>query len=171
MNEFQERGSSWALVKILYLMVGIVCFDPLRTNAGNGNCMELPRSILKTNAVINIRNEDKRCFAWSLMAHFYPATDAKEEVSSYPQNIHDIFNFRGITFPIKLSSTKKFELKNQNLNISINVYGYDKVKNYVFGPIYKTDEVKENHINLLLISRHGNQIGHYCYIKNLSALI
>ena len=79
------------------------------------------------------------------MPHFHPSTTAPEEVTSYPQNIHDMFNFKGIVFPVKLRDIHKFE--EQNPSISINVFAYNKTSSYIDGPIYMTSKQKENHIN------------------------
>lgn len=98
-----------------------------------------------------------------------------------------------MSYPISLSSISKFEIINK---ISINVYSYNKDKS-VF-PVYLTKNVQEKHVHLLLVKEKDDDDdienetsnsedindddenvlnspihinSHYCWIKNLSALI
>ena len=72
--------------------------------------------------------------------------------------------FTGITFPMKIKDITKFE--KLNLTISVNFFGYEE--SGIF-PLCITDEVKEHHVNLLLISNEENS--HYVLIRSMSRLV
>ena len=68
-----------------------------------------------------------------------------------------------ISYPVTLKDIDKIE--QQNINISINVFGYGK---YVY-PLRISKQTKNNQetvISLLLISKGEKQ--HYCVVKNMS---
>jgi len=65
---------------------------------------------------------------------------------------------------------KKFE--NNNLNVSVNVYGLDRKiqpPKYEVYPLGVVDEEKADHFDLLLLMDGENS--HYVYISNFSRLI
>lgn len=86
-------------------------------------------------------------------------------------------NFTGIEFPVKVHQINKFEQLNPT--ISVNVYIFDDTAKKV-QPLRLTNEVKERHIHLLLLTKQVENLTedsdkaveyHYCWIKNLSRLI
>ena len=76
----------------------------------------------------------------------------------------DEININGIKYPVKVKDITKFE--KENLIISINVFGFE---NGDIFPLRITNEVKQNYVNLLLISNEENS--HYVLVKNLSRLL
>lgn len=158
MEEFQLRDSGWALREIIHLMININKYTPLR----GASYIDLPPFIARRKAIVNIRNTDKLCFIWSVLAGLFRIFSVS--VNDFPQNYHEILNLRNIQFPIKFNDIAKFE--KQNPNISINVFGIQNLQ--IIGPLYHTKCVKENHINLLLLSNKRSQ--HYCWISDLAKL-
>ncbi|XP_025163394.1 uncharacterized protein LOC112590594 [Harpegnathos saltator] len=114
LEEFQERESGWALLRILDLTVNVNKYNPLHAGCN----IELPREIKLKKAVINVRTKDNACFAWSVVAALYPAERNGDRESSYP-HYTKIFNLQDIEFPMTFKQITKFEQLN---NISINVY-------------------------------------------------
>ena len=170
MSDFQERGSSWALTRILYIKIGLTCYDPLR--GSSGSFVPLPKSLIpKRHTLINVENEDNRCFLWCLMAHLFPTDISPHLTSSYPkEKMITMFNLKGIEFPLKLIDIPLFEKLNPNF--SINVYGFKSRLKKVNGPLYLSNNTKFLHkVNLLYIRKIGSHNGHYVYIKSLSPLI
>ncbi|XP_055385864.1 uncharacterized protein LOC129614933 [Condylostylus longicornis] len=177
-DEFQERDSGWALIKIIHLEINVNEYKPLR----GSQYLPLPLFIKNKKACINIMNSDEYCFKWSVAAAFhtgnhpertstYKIRDIRAERITLENNIS--LKFDGLTFPLKVSDIKIFE--ELNSNISINVFGYEKVETndntffQISGPYYCTTEKKVHHINLLLIE--NEEKSHYVYIKNISRLI
>lgn len=167
-SEFLERDSGWILERFIHLEVNINKFNPLRASS----YIPLPPSISKKKAVINIKNDDEFCFAYSVLAAVYTPTTHSDRVTSYP-DFHQYFDFTGLDFPVPLKQISKFESQN---NLSINVYGLEniftngKMHCQIVGPLHYSLNKRDLHINLLLIDdSEGNT--HYCYIKNLSRLV
>ncbi|KAB0790332.1 hypothetical protein PPYR_15326 [Photinus pyralis] len=133
----------------------------------------MPSFILAKKAVVNVRNNDKFCFLWSIVPALNPVTKHVDRVSSYP-HFDDILKRESIQFPIKIIDKKKFEQLN---HLSINLYCVVKKKVFPFMLSDKTDGRKT--VNLLVLSsnnqsppnnNNGNDYYHYAWIKNMSAL-
>ncbi|KAJ8910948.1 hypothetical protein NQ315_014954 [Exocentrus adspersus] len=168
-TEFQERDSGWALEHIMYLEVNVNQYTALH----GSSYIKLPKFIEAKKAVVNVNNQDQHCFLWAIISALYPPNNRMvNDISSYP-NYSNIFDTQGMTFPVKLSDIKKFELRN---GVSINVYGLknefkdNKTTYEVVGPLHYSEQKLERHVNLLLITDdYGNS--HYCWIKNFSRLV
>ena len=80
-----------------------------------------PKSISRKGAIFNIRNDDTRCFEWSVIAALHSNSLEPEQdpelVSSYLPWANTL-KFKGIDFPMEMDQLSSFE--NQN-KISINV--------------------------------------------------
>jgi len=167
-DEWDNNEAYWNLNKILFIDFKLREYNPLR----GSSYIPTPRDIYLTKSVINIKNEDNKCFKYCILYGLF-----KNEISDNPERIYHYrkienkypnrLNFEGIEFPVKIESIEKF--CNQNKDISINVY-YIGEKNKIFP--YKTctqEERKTNHMNLLLLQ--DNDKSHYVIINNLSRLI
>lgn len=189
MSEFQSQGSGWTLSEIVELCINnnkYVCFN-------GSSYVPLPTEVNNKKAVINIRNNDEKCFVWSVLAALHNKTVKKnpQRVSQYRKFLHDL-DLSGILFPVTLNQIKNFEKNNST--ISINVYLWEDEKNpetdeyeKTIVPVRLTKQTKENHIHLLLL--YSNEEDHeekknfvelldkveckthYCWIKDLSKLI
>lgn len=147
--------------------------------------VRLPLIIEKTKTIINIKNNDNKCFFWSLVAHYFHVNKIKfskqNEIKNYNCNefsnlfLHnnstDFYikngkfkhlDFKIKKYPVKISDIPKIEEDN---NIKIRVYSLHQNENMI--NLSKTyDSQKEGDtINLLLFSEH------YMYIKNLNKLL
>jgi hypothetical protein len=156
-EEFQREGSGWNLDTIESVEINVGEYVPLM----GSSYIPLPKHLINKKAIINVRNDDQRCFAWSVIAALHPATNHVDRITNYTPYF-DVLNFSGIDFPTPLSQISRFENLN---NISINVFGYDKE---IF-PLIISKKRCESHVNLLLI-QHENA-HHYCLIKNFSRLL
>lgn len=68
--------------------------------------IELPKKISDQQAVINITNNDQKCFLWSILASIHPAANNVERVNN-EQYIHDFdYALKGIEFPVRLDKSK-----------------------------------------------------------------
>ena len=131
-----------------------------------------PESISKKQAVINIQNEDERCFEYAVVAsqHFdeidqtHPTRPG--QYSGWMEGEKRL-NFEGCEQPMKLQDISKFE---KNNNMAINVY-HIKSNGSLITPLRITEkEVRlEEYINLLLIERHDRS--HYTWIRNFDSLL
>lgn len=166
-DDIQLQGSGFSLSEIKDLNVQVGSFEPY---AGS-TFIDLPKELKNKRAIINVRNDDNKCFMYAVLSALYPVKEHAQRTGQYKQ-FENTLNFTGIKFPVELKEITKFEL--QNLNISINVYMYDEEVKSV-RPLRLSKEVKEKHIHLLLLSNHSDdehyEKSHYCWIKNLSALL
>lgn len=160
-DEFQERDSGWTFVANSYLEVNINKYNPLRASG----FINLPRSIKLKKACVNIQNADQFCFLWCIMAALFPAQQNSNRTASYP-HFDTALNTKHMTFPVGFRDVRVFEKNNKN--ISVNIYGLKNNKTIV-GPLYKSIQKKQNHVNLLFLENGKNT--HYCLIKNLSRLV
>ena len=80
-EDFQQRGSGWVLDKLVALSLHPLEFDPLRATS----YIPLPTCIQNRKAVINVKNNDEKCFLWSVIAGLYGDSHARhhERVSHY----------------------------------------------------------------------------------------
>ena len=123
--------------------------------------IDLPPKVKNSKAVINIQNDDDKCFLWSLLAYLYEANYSRERVNHYKQHESEL-NMNGIAYPVAVKDVPKFEKQN---NISVNVFGYEDG----YYPLYISRNQKEKHVNLLLIEKGGKT--HYCLITDLNKML
>ena len=64
---YQKRGSGWYFKEVKRLEIHIVEYKPMR----GGSYIPLPELIKKKNAIINIKNEDDKCFLWSVLRYIH----------------------------------------------------------------------------------------------------
>jgi hypothetical protein len=105
----------------------------------------LPSKLKTKKAIINVKNNDEKCFMWSILAGIHPVSRVAERLYHY-QQFQDELDFSGIEFPVTIDKIGKFERQN---NISVNVFGFEDV----LFPIYITKEYFDIHVNLLLYSQ------------------
>ena len=156
-DEFCQNGSGWTLDKILHMEVCVAKYNPLAASS----YIQLPKKLQNKKAIINVKNNDNKCFIWSLLPHKYNITDNPHRVSHYLPYEHEIL-LGDVQCPVSMDKIGKIEQLN---NLRINVFGFEK---QVF-PIYISAKNIPECINLLLISNGRQQ--HYCLIKNLDSLL
>jgi len=112
--------------------------------------------------VINVKNDDNRCFEWAILSALYPIGKDPQRTSKYQAHLGKL-NFTGIEFPVKVSDLDKFE--QQNPDIAIYVFRWDN------GPCpLRHSECKNrtHNIDLLFLTNDTDQ--HYVWIKDLGRL-
>ena len=114
---------------------------------------------IRSNAILNIQNDDKYCFIWSILPYFFPSFSNTERISNYNHHLKKL-NIQGLDFTngFKASDVKKFDkLNNLNINIfELNFYLDDnKIWKHILIPL----EIFENkngddEIDLLIYKNH-----------------
>ena len=158
---WSERGSGWIMDKILKAFINVAQYQTMR----GGSSMELPTKLKNKKAIINVKNRDNQCLIWALRAALFPAPRGTQvsRTSSYPTD--DGLNFAGIDFPTPVSQIDRLE--RQNLNLAINVFGWENDRVIVHRISEKGGETPR--INLMLTKKGENT--HYSFVKRLSALL
>ena len=167
-QDFTSRGSGWYINDIDRLDVRIGIYNPL-----GGSCYGfLPKELINKKAIINIRNEDNKCFLYSVLAAVFPVKKNPQRVSNYEKYIdQNYINLDNVKFPMTLNRITKFEENNNNLSIAINVYTWgcendEKGRRKIIKPILTSKKLDYKiEVNLLLIDNH------YFFIKNMNRLV
>ena len=171
MDEIEEEvqkvehavGSGWVFVEVENLTLHINTWDPLNA----GSYIDLPKELKNKKAIINMKNEDNKCFMWCVLRALNPKDEKPERVDKDLKSKEHTLNMTGIKYPVDFRSIDRFE--KQNPDISITILGYNKDERVY--PL-KTSKINKNckhQIALLLIKDSENS--HYCLIKNISALL
>ena len=117
--EYAE-GTGWKLHSVINLEIHTVEWVPLR----GSSYIELPKELKDKKAIINMKNEDNRCFIWCVLRALYPVKRDKYRIDKTLKSKIETLNTTGIEYPVSLSDIKKFECLNSN--ISITVFGYNE---------------------------------------------
>lgn len=171
-EEYMGKGSGFRLQSIDGLILNVYRFNPLM----GSSYIKLPPFIANRNAVINVMNNDQKCFKYAILSKFNKSPHPERFNRFYNLDNNNRYNFSDLTFPLALSDVRKFE--KQNNDVSINVYGVQKDddknkyknKNNIIIPLKVCDHELRDHFDLLLIG-DSNADKHYCYISNFSRLI
>ena len=84
--------------------------------------------------LINIRNNDNKCFLWCHITHLNPLKIHPERITKEDKNMINGLDYEGIKFPVSKKDHCKIEQKN---NICINVFSYENELTY---PICVSDQ-------------------------------
>ena len=159
MATFQRDGSNWTFKSIICLEIHTVVYEPLKGNS----YIPLPPKLAQKKAIINMKNEDDKCFTWSVLRALNPRERDNERIDKGLKKKEDSLNLTGIAYPVQLNALDKFE--RQNPTISINVFGYEES----IYPLRVSKCGDREVVNLLLIS--DDEKRHYCIIKSMSRLL
>ena len=172
MDEIEEEvqkvehaeGSGWVFVEVENLTLHTDIWDPLK----GSSYIDLPKELKNKNAIINMKNEDNKCFLWCVLRALNPKDEHPERIDKDLKSKENTLNMEGITYPVELKNIKRFE--KQNPDISITILGYSKEdKVYPLSEYTKRKDERKHNIILLLIKNGENS--HYCLVKNLSGLL
>lgn len=164
-------GSGFKLKSINELLVQVNRFEPIRGTS----YFKLPEDLVNRGAIINVKNNDDKCFMWAILSAKHRVRGGHaERLSNYVQYRNEL-DFTGIDFPVRLQDITKFEKLNPSISINVYMYGQkEKNKERKVLPVRITNEVKMTHVHLLLAKQttpDGDENSHYCWISNLSRLI
>ena len=116
-TNFQSTESAWFFKSVIDLEINNNDYKPLK----GSSYMKLPDKIAARKAIINIQNKDNKCFMWSILRHFHLNDVLNPERLYRLKQYENDLNFKGISFPVKLTDISKFEKQNPNIP-SINVF-------------------------------------------------
>ena len=113
--------------------------------------------------LINIKNNDQKCFLWFDVRHINPVKIHPERITQNDRKIANSLNYDGVAFPVPENDFSKVERKN---SICTNVFCYE---NKMTLPIYVSDKKCEDSIDLLL-EIDGDK-SHYVYIMDFNRFV
>ena len=165
------EGSGWQFLKVIKLVLHTTKWEPL-----NGSSyIPLDPYLANKKALINMQNEDDKCFMWSVLRALYPKDKNPQRVDNDLKSKQDSINMDGICYPVNFRAIDRFE--HLNPNISISVLGYNKEERVFPLKISKCTRCDNDIVLLLLKEAVKGENGkieektHYTLVKNKSALI
>ena len=162
------EGSGWVFLKVENLTLYTDIWDPIKASS----YIDLPKELKNKKAIINMKNEDNKCFLWCVLRALNPKNEKPERVDKDLKSKENTLNMEGIEYPVSLKDIKRFE--KQNPDISVSVLGYSKDERIYplrISEYTKSKEGRKYNITLLLIKDEDGDNSHYCLVKNLSALL
>ena len=164
----QTEGSGWVFLEVENITLHISIWDPLNASS----YIDLPKELKNKRALINMKNEDNKCFLWCVLRALNPKDRDSERIDKDLKSKVETLNMAGITYPVDFRGVDRFEKLNPD--ISISILGYSKEEKIYSLKISKYTKSKKEDgrkydIVLLLIKDGENS--HYCLVKNISALL
>jgi len=161
LEKYTKEGSGWRLKRCERLDLRTARYQPFRG-----------RSYIKTPAyipprtVINVKNQDNRCFEWAILSALHPVAHGQhsDRPASY-QAYRGVLNFTEIEFPVKATDVSKFE--RQNPGLSVNVFGWERG----LYPLYISKQTGREIDLLLLVDPKDPEKTHYVWIKDLARML
>ena len=117
-----------------------------------------------------MKNNDDKCFLWSVLAGLNPVAVHPDRVSHYKDFENDL-NLAGIAFPVRACKRTFQRFERQNPGVALSVFLYEKgdiVPKYVDG--LNSQDLAARQVDLLLLDDDGD-FGHYVLVRSLSRLI
>ena len=161
-REQEMKDSGWRFGKINSMTVYFY-----KTNELNGS--NYVKILLRSNAILNIENNDKYCFLRSILSSLHPCNNNHpNRVSKYKQFFKEL-NIQGFDFTngFKCSDVHKFnELNNLSVNIfEINFYQDQNKWRHKLIPIEISKNDSDRIIHLAIYKNH------YVLIKKLDVFL
>ena len=151
----ETMESGWIFDKINSMKISFY-----KTTELNGTSyVKIP---LRSSAILNVQNNDKYCFIWSILASLHPCENTHpSRVNNYIQYFNEL-NFQSFDFTngFKCSDVHKFIELN---NLSVNIY---ELNFYQEG-----DNWKHNLIPIEISKNESDKVIHLLIYKNHYALI
>ena len=164
-------GSGWQYERVIKMVLHTTRWEPLY----GSSYIPLDPYLANKKCLINMQNEDDKCFMWSVLRALYPKDTNPQRIDNDLKSKQDSINMKGIHYPVNLKAIDRFET--QNPNISISVVGYNKVD--LVHPIRISKYTGCDHDIVLLLLKEAvkgengkiEEKTHYTLVKNKSALI
>ena len=151
-----SEGSGWVFESVELHIINIVSYFPLRGTS----YIQLPEELRHPkNGLINLKNEDNRCFQWCHNRYLNPLKFHQERITTADRESVKRLDYTGVTFPVTVKDIDKIEKQNK---INICVFGYDG-EAY---PIRISETNFTDHLELLWIEE--GEESHYVLIKDFN---
>ena len=158
----EKKDSGWRFDKTNSMTI----YFYKTTEMNGSNYIKIP---LRSNAILNVENNDKYCFLWSIIAYLHPCNNNHpNRVSTYRQYFDEL-NIQNFDFSkgFRCSDVHKFnELKNLSVNIfELNFYQDQNQWKHKLIPIEISKNNTDRVIDLAIYKNH------YVLIKKLDVFL
>ena len=110
-QNFQRDGSGWIIDTTESWQLYIYKYNPMYAKS----YIPTPSKIIRSKAIVNIRNEDNKCFLWSVLAALHKVKANAERVNHYFKYEREL---KIDKYPVSLADIDRFEKQN---SVSVNV--------------------------------------------------
>ena len=124
-----------------------------------------PEWVLNKRATVNPKNEDKKCFQYSIAVELH-----HQNIQNHPERISNIkpfiiqYNWEGIEFPAGIKDWERFEKSNETIALNILFIPHDeKIINLAYKSKYNRE--LENQVILLMVT--DGKKSHYTTLKSV----
>jgi len=163
-EQWNKRGSNFNIERVSRFVLSVHPYRPLH----GSTFVPTPEFLTNKHCLVNVQNNDEKCFVWSVLSALCPPTYNPHRLSNYIDCEHSL-NDERLNFLIQTKQIPLFEKLNPS--ISVNVLAFEE-SSRGFTVEYRSPEREpEHHVNLLLLEDADNQQQHYIWIKNMSALV
>src|SRR3989442_5908716 len=178
--EMSERESDFVFKTVFSTTIQLARHNP----AGGSMYIRAPAILEKKKAIVNVQNNDNRCFLYAVASAIHPQRDTliHPERTFHYKDLIQKFNIKGLKFPLDPQDISKFE--NLNPNIAVNVLHYDSDANNILPLVHTTNLQRRHQVDLLLLSEECESVDgelnnvevadlrkyHYTWIKHPSRL-
>ena len=108
-ENFIKDGSGWILESIDYIMLYTAVYEPIRGKS----FVPTPTSIMGKKCVVNIQNDNEKCFEYAIIAsqHYSEISTTNSSRPNQYDKWLGKYNFEGCSQPMQLDNISKFEEK------------------------------------------------------------
>jgi len=110
-DQWNKRSPNFNIERVSRFAFSIHPYRPLH----GSTFVRTPDFMANKHCLINVQNNDEKCFVWSVLSALYPATHHPYRLLKYKTHEHSL-KVEGLTFPVQTKQIPLFE-KNQALHI------------------------------------------------------
>ena len=139
-----------------------------------GSYIELPEFIKNKRACVNIKNDDEKCFKWSILAskHYHEMKGGcKDKAYSYFKFEKELIEPKNVTYTLDIEFIPEFEKLNKlKINVFELIEEQDEEENikYATKILYSSYEKYKDVVSLLLFEKDDKK--HFVWIKDINKL-
>jgi len=164
-DQRNKRGSNFNIERVSRFVLSICPYHPLY----GSTFVRTPDVLANKHCLINVQNNDEKCFIWSVLSAVYPAAHNPQRLSKYKNQEHSL-KVEGLNFLVQTKQIALFEKLNPS--ISVNVLAFEESSRGFTVEYRSPEREREHQVNLSLLEDADNPSKrHYVWIKNMSALV
>lgn len=166
-DDLTDEGSKVLFDRVDKIQLHVAKYSPFRGSSFRPVPEWLKRS---SKGLVNIKNDDNKCFLYSCLAGLRLPAAHPERVSNYRTRLREL-NLTGLSFPVKVDKISVFE--RHNVNVSVSVFGLEDEEKAIV-PLRVAPIVRAHHVNLLLLRGSDENDAHdyhYVLVKDLSRFL
>ncbi len=123
--------------------------------------VQVPPYLRNKHCIVNVKNNDDRCFGYAILSALHPAKDNAERVSNY-NHYFEQYHLHDLQYPIAPNDVPDVE---DRLRIRINIFSFYDDKGAARYPLYVSKKDYVQSVDLLYWSEH------YAWIKNFEGFV